>query len=43
MILGFAVLDNFSWGILEILISEYGIAVISEPVGYGVSSFWTVS
>ena len=35
---GFAVLDNFSLGILVILISKYGIAVFSEPVGCGVLS-----
>ena len=39
---GFAVLDSFSWGILVILISKDDIALLSKPVGCGVSSSWTV-
>ena len=42
MLRGFAVLDNFSWGILVILISKDDIAVLSKPVGCGVSSSSTV-
>ena len=40
--MGFSVLDNFARGVLVILISKYGIAVFSGPVGYGVLPFWKV-
>ena len=39
---GTTVLDNFSCGILVILISKCDIAVFSEPAGCGFLAFWTV-
>ena len=35
-------MDNFSCGILVILISKCDIAVFSEPAGCGFLAFWTV-